>query len=537
MIWAAVPVAMAAVAVLLWHMQKPRPPRIAISFVRFVPALPPAPAGWSRIALTVPRDPLTLICLLGAASLCLWALLDAHRSYQATKPDHLGMRIIFDRSHSMSAADGSESRSARALARLETARAALADADAGSFCIELISVAAAIEAPQQLEEGRQLQAEMIAPLPQGGDPALLVEAAARPQGDCALTHVLVLTDLAQTGAMPADGPRLIWDQIGAPVENSGLRRMAFLPAAFGQSNPEIRIEGVSSGHSPPSRLRLEGPSGAQELDILPDPDADGRWSALGAYAGAGAYRASLAGGDGYGGDDVVLTELDRPAGVLVDWRLDALVRPDVIGGGGTDAPLVTQPDRLAPDDVSRPTLIAYPGFGRGPSGRRIGPFREDAVLFSAINFDALEPVLPSPWVGELPLGFVPVLTDDLGGVIIARRDQPFGLILPQPRLDLAEPQRSVSLALFFAGLSDLLTLPPEPQPLRWIASDGTEIAEAWRESLTARPAAAPADLSVFSMASSADEAMPVWPLLVLAALGLLLAERAVRLARRAERIP
>jgi hypothetical protein len=537
MIWAAVPVALAALAVLLWHMQKPRPPRIAISFVRFVPALPPAPAGWSRIALTVPRDPLTLFCLLAAAALCLWALFDAHRSYQATRPDHLGLRVVFDRSHSMSAADGGESRYNLALARLEAARLALGDAGAGSLCVEVIGVAGAINAAQPLEQGRQLQADLLVPLPEGGDPDLLVEAAARSQGECVLTHVLVLTDLAQTGGGPADGPRRIWDQVGAPVENSGLRILALLPAAFGQTNPEIRIEGMSSGQPPPARLRLEGPGGAQDLEVLPDPDAEGRWSALATYAGPGEYRASLAAGDGYAGDDAVLAQLDRPAGVLADWRLDALSRPTAIGAGGADAPLVVQADRLVPGDLSRPILIAYAGFGGATSGRVIGPFREDAVIFSALNFDALEPVLPSPWPGELPTGFAPVLTDDQGGVIIARRDRPFGLILPQPGLDLAEPQRSLSLALFFAGLADLLTLPPDPQSLRWIAADGTEISHAWRESLTARPVAPPADLAVFSMSTAADEAMPVWPWAVLAALVLLLAERAMRLARRAERIP
>ncbi len=536
MIWTAVPVVLAAAAVLLWHMQKPRPPHIAVSFVRFVPALPPAPGGWSRIALTIPRDPLTLGCLLAAAALCLWTLFDAERSYQATRPDHLGLRVIFDRSHSMSAADGGETRFARAFARLEAALVALGNAGAVGQCVEVIGVAGAIGAAQLMQPGSSPQAETLAPLPQGGDPALLVAAAARPQGECALTHVLVLTDIAQPGGAPADGPPWGWDQIGAPLGNSGLRSLDFRPAAFGQTSSEIRIEGVSSGQIPPARLRLEGPGGLQDLNVIPDPDAEGRWSALATYIGAGDYRASLLGGDGYAGDDVVLARLDRPTGALAEWRLDTLARPAALEAGGPDAPLVTQNDRVAPDDLSRPILITYPGFEAGLSGRAIGPFRDDAVLFAALNFDALEPVLPLPMPGVLPPGFVPVLTDDQGGTIIARRAQPFGLILPQPRLDLPDPQRSLSLALFFAGLADLLTLPPEPQPLRWVTTDEIEVSDAWRESLTARPAAVPADLTVFSKTSAAEEAMPVWPWAVLAALALILAERMLRLARRAERI-
>jgi hypothetical protein len=536
MIWATVPVVLAALMVVLWHMQKPRPPRIAISFSRFVPTLPPAPAGWSRIALTVPRDPLPLLCLTGAAMVVVWALLDAHRTYLAGRPDHLGLRVVFDRSHSMSVADGDISRSARALVRLDEARSALRGASAGSSCIEAVGVAGTIGPPQRIDPVAALPAGLFAPLPEGGDPDLLAEAAARPQGDCALTHVLVLTDLAPGGAARPDGPRLIWDQIGVPLENSGLRSLAFLPAAFGQSTAEIRIEGVSSAQKPPMRVKLETPGGAQELDVLPDPDAAGRWSALATYTGPGDYRASLAAGDGYPGDDVVVARLDRPDRVLAEWRLDPLPRPVVIGDGGGGAPLVTGVDRLLPEDMSRPVLITYPGFGSGTGARRIGPFREDEVLFAAINFDALELGLPEPWPGGLPAGFVPVLTDDRGGTLIARRSQPFGLILPAPRGDLPEPQRSLSLALFFAGLSDLLTLPPEPQALRWIAPDGSEVAQAWRESLTGRPAAPPADLTAISMISAADEESPLWPWAVLAALALVLAERALRLARRAERI-
>lgn len=535
MIAAAVILGLAALAVLLWHMQKPRPPRIAVSFARFVPALPPAPSGWSRITLTVPRDLPTLLCLLLAAGLCIWALMDAHRSYLAARPDHLGLRVVLDRSHSMSVMDGAQSRADSARVRLDEARATLRGAGAGSLCIEVIGVGAGILTPQMLAPDGTVPAEMTEPRPEGGDPALLLEAAARAQGECALTHVLVLTDQPKAGVAPADGRLVLWDQIGAPTGNSGLRALAFLPTAFGQNSPEIRIEGLSSAAEPPAKLRFDGPGGVQEPAIQPDPNAEGRWFAIAAYTEAGDYRASLAPGDGYGGDDMVQARLERQPGLQAEWRLDGMSRPGMIAEGAQDSPLITSAGRLTPEDLSRPVLITWPGFGAATAARELGPFREDAALFGAINFDTLETALPAAWPGELPAGFVPVLTDAAGGVLVARRAQPFGLILPEPRPDLPEPARSLSLTLFFAGLADLLTLPTEPQRLNWFTLDGTGIDSAWRETLTGRPAGQPVDLAVLAMTGAADEEVPVWPWAVLAALLLLLGERALRLARRSER--
>lgn len=537
MIPAAVILCLGAGAVMLWHMQKPRPPRIAVSFARFVPVLPTAPAGWSRISLTAPRDLAALLCLMLTAGLCLWAVMDSRRSYLAARPDHLGLRIVLDRSHSMSVEDGGSTRADRAFARLEEARNVLSASGAGSTCIELVGVAGSIQAPVMMQPQGATPAALAEVQPEGGDPALLLEAAARPQGECALTHVLVLTDQPQTGPGLSGERLLLWNQIGVPAGNNGVRAMAFAPTGFEQDGPEIRIEGVTSGLEPPARLRLDAPGGVQNLAVQADPDAEGRWFANAAWSGGGNYRASIAPGDGYDGDDLVEARLERKPGLRAEWRLGSMPRPGPMAEGGADAPLVTTRAALTQEELTRPLLITWPGFGAAALVRELGPFREDSALFSAVSFDALETALPAPWPGALPTDFVPVLTDAAGGVLAARRSEPFGLILPEPRPDLSEPARSLSLALFFAGLADLMILPSEPQPLRWLMPDGTEIPDAWRESLTGRELALPADLSVLAMTGSADENLPIWPWMVLAALALILAERALRLARRSGRVP
>jgi hypothetical protein len=532
MIWASAVLAISALAMLLWHMQKPRPRRIAISFARFVPPLPPAPAGWSRITLTRPRDLPALLCLLAAVGFGLWALLDASRNYHAALPDHLGLRVVFDRSGSMAVADGGETRQARALAQVEAARLVLANAGAGSLCIELLGVGAAIGPALPLAVTGPLPAADMEPLSEGAEPARLLEAARRPANGCALTHVLVVTDLPP---QPADlgGPLLLWDQIGAAVGNNGLRALALRPSAFGQTTPEIRIEGVNSGRETPPALVLTGPTGQQDAVIYPDSEAEGRWYAIAVYAGAGEYTARLAAGDGYPGDDRISARLDVPRALAVDWRLGTLSRPTSLASGGAADLLVTELALLTPQDLTRPLVLTYPGFN-SKGAAQIGPFRESPALFSALNFNAFEAALPAPYPATLPPGFKPMMTDDQGGVLIAQRTEPPGLILPAPRLDLPEPQRSLALTLFFSGLADLIVTQPRAQPIRWIGPDGAPVPDAWRESLTGRPAGAPADLAVLAGSSAAPQQLPLWPWAVLAALAALLAEKLLRLSRSRE---
>lgn len=532
MIWAAAIVGASALAIVLWHMQRPKPPRIAISFVRFIPTLPPAPADRARIALTRPRDPLALLCMQIAAALAVWALLDAERLYRAARPDHLGLRIVLDQSHSMSIADGSLTRHARALQRIDEARAAVAGSEAGTTCIEITGVGAKIGPVQALGDGDP----GLTPLPEGGEPALLMEAAIRPDGACTLTHVLVLTDQPPVAGAP-HGRQLLWDQIGGPIGNAGIRDLSLVPGAFGRSTAELRIAGVTSGVAVPRDLTLETPGGSMTLTVRPDPSVEGEWYALAPYAGPGLYRAQLAPGDGYGGDDQAEARLDRAEAVAVEWRTVTLALPAGLIEGTEGDPLVTDASRLTVLDLSRPLLITYPGFDLpSPGDHRIGPFREDEVLFGALNFDALEAALPSAWPGPLPAGFAPVMTDSTGGVLIARRALPFGLMLPAPGADLPEPARSLSLTLFFSALSDLLSLPPQSQTLIWRDTSGEAIAEAWRESRTGRPAGAGADLSRLTVTGEVDGTLPVWPWALSGALLTVLAERLLRLSRREERV-
>jgi hypothetical protein len=348
--------------------------------------------------------------------------------------------------------------------------------------------------------------------------------------------VLVLTDMPPVAMTAGEGVDVIWDQVGAPVGNAGIRQLQVMQSAFGQTTSEIRVEGVVSGQDLPGALVLDAPSGQQQLSIHPMPEAEGRWFATAAYAGPGEYAARLAAADGYDGDDKVVTQLQRPASLAVDWRLSDLARPAGLAEGGPGDLLVAEGDGLPADALARPVLLTYPGFSLGNQPGHIGPFIEDAALLSMVSFDALEAAMPSAWPGPLPPGFAPVLVDDAGGVLVARREQPKGLIVPAPVPILPDPARNLSLTLFFSALADLAMPEAQEQALEWRDGQGRIVANAWRESMTGRPLGPPADLHRLAQLSRVSTGAPFWPWLVLASLLALLAERLLRLARRSEAV-
>lgn len=536
MIWAAAIITLAGLAILAWHMQRPKPRSMAVSFARFVPQLPLAPSR-ARFALAWPRDGWALACLLVAAALAIWALLDGRREYQSSRPGHLGLRVVVDLSASMGVQAAGATRLEQALARLNEARRQVAQAGARSVCLEFVDAGAAPGAVQVLPLGGDLPAALASgPRREGAEVGSLVAAAMLSQADCALTHVLVLTDMPPVMVSAGEGVDVIWDQVGAPVGNAGIRQLQLMQSAFGQTASEIRVEGVASGQDLPRELVLDGPSGQQRLPIYPMPETEGRWFATGAYAGPGEYAARLEGKDGYDGDDMVVANVQRPASVAVDWRLSGLARPAGLAEGGPGDLLVAQADGLHSDALARPVLLTYPGFAGGGQPGHIGPFIEAPALLSLISFDALEAAMPSAWPGPLPSGFAPVLVDAAGGVLIARREQPKGLIVPAPAPDLSDPARNLSLTLFFSALADLAIAKAQDQALEWRNAQGGAVPEAWRESMTGRPLGSPADLHRLTQVAPARTGTPFWPWLVLASLLAVLAERLLRLARRSEAV-
>jgi hypothetical protein len=91
---------------------------------------------------------------------------------------------------------------------------------------------------------------------------------------------------------------------------------------------------------------------------------------------------------------------------------------------------------------------------------------------------------------------------------------------------------ALSLTLFYSALQDLSGVAEAPLALRWETAAGQIVVDAWKESDTARPLADALPPADYAAPAAVPPAQPVWPLLLLAALGALLAERILALRGR-----
>jgi hypothetical protein len=239
----------------------------------------------------------------------------------------------------------------------------------------------------------------------------------------------------------------------------------------------------------------------------------------------------LAEGGAYAGDDRLVFDLTAADAIVLDWRLPGVPLPRGVRSSDRGSPSVVALADLPAMPAGAAVLAVYSGWP-GAAPRAIGAFVEDAALLGAINLDVLERRMPAPVPGALPPGFVPVLTDDAGGVVLARRAKPPGLIVPAPLRDADPDVTALSLTLFYTALQDLAGGDEVAVDLRWESAAGLRVAEAWKESDTARPlspAPPPADYTARVATASAP---PVWPLMLLVALAAMLAERLWSLTRR-----
>lgn len=516
----------AGVAVLAWYMQRRAPRRVQLSFARLLPDPPENPRATPRFTIVPPVRSVPFWMHLLAILLCITAMALEVRISSGSGQEQIGLRIVIDVSHSMSVADDAGTRMYQAL---DIARQAVSSAEeaanGGDLCIEMQAVGA-IAVPVSTAYLGDLVAR-----PEAGDVQALLRTALADPVDCAITHVLIVSDLTEPVIdPPAQAPALIWRQVGEPRPNAGITAVAYRPPQLGGEPAELTLTVETFGDIPPPVLTVAGPDGTVVPSLEPSIDRTGRFLARLPLVAAGDFQAHLEGGGAYDGDDRVRFSLETADRVAIDWRLDALPPPPGTGAAGAGALVVTDLGRLDAGDSDGPVLAVYDGWRNASAKARLGAFVEDADLFEPLNFDALEQDLPTGLTGPLPPGFYPVLQDENGAVIVARRGDPPGLIMPAPQLGAAERVEALSLTLFFTGLQSLTGGGEKPVSPEWIAVGGTPVSSAWKESDTARPLTQPeAELSL-RPARAPEKDVPLGPWLVVAALAAMMVERLWALA-------
>ena len=519
----------AAAALLLWHLQRPaRPPR-ALSFARFLPELPEAQSRPRRFGVCPPLRSAPFWLRMLAAALALVALtLTVERP--APQSQQVGLRVVIDVSASMALPEADGTRLAAAIAQArEVESSARAVTGTESFCAEGILVGARAARPEHLAE----VLARAAPVQEGAPLTVLLEAARMPAADCALTHVLVVTDHPRpTLPWPQDGTLLLWQQVGRPLPNLSIADVAVHPPLFSGSPPRIEVAVAGWGAAPEPRLVLQGPDGLHEVPLERAGDRLERWIGVAPISGPGRYRARVTPAGAFTADADAAFDLVNPSAPVLDWRMEGIAPPH---GARVDASgvLVAPLTGLSMADIAdRPALLTFDGWQDGGSLRQVGAFSEDPVLLAGLNLDAFEAAAPVPLSVPLPPGFEPVLTDAATGrTFAARRASPPGFLVPAPVLSAPEPARSVSLVLFFQALEALAGQDVLRPHLDWRDSEGRGVTDAWLESDTARPLASATPIEITPRAAGAGQ-WPLWPLVLVAALALLLVERLWVLARR-----
>lgn len=510
-------VVLAGLGVLAWYMQRRDPPVLRLSFARLLPDPPEEMQKQPRFSLVPPVGSLAFWLHLLAVLACLGALWLDWTVLQRRAAEAVGLRIVLDVSHSMSLPvpqGGTRLDQARAVAGVgrDAGRAAAGEE---AYCEELLLVAGGVELASALDAAVARR--------QGAQTPQLLAAAGAETRECQVTHALVVSDQPRPALpWPDDGPELIWRQVGAALPNAGISWLRFRPPSLTVRGAQAEIGVVTYGGAEPRALRVDGPGGTVAVPLESSPDRPGL--AVGRFVppGSGRYGAVLEGGGAYAGDDRVVFDLAVPPRPWLDWRLESLPAPPV-AETGADGVLVTPAERLGAD--SRPAVAVFPGWEGGGTARMLGAFVEGDPVLSAVNLDVLERVMPRAFDGPLPEGFAPVLTDDRGGVLIARRETPPGYLVPQPELRGDPDVVALSQTLFFTALDTATRGAPEPVGLRWQMPKGQEVAEARLESNTATaPEDGPAPVLIALRREGARQA-PVWPWLALAALALLLLER------------
>jgi len=515
---------LAGLGALAWYLQRPAPRDLRLSFARLLPDPPVAPRPVPRLALTLPVRSMVFWLHLLAVVLALAAIWADLRLRLTTPDPRIGLRIVLDVSHGMTTVAEGASRLdlARAAAR-EEAGAARAAAGSAAYCDEVILSA------RSLRRITMSDLDSVEALPEGADALDLLEAARQEDASCAITHVTVLSDLPPPAvAWPSDAPPLRWVQVGASAPNAGLSEVRQVPPRLDGTPASLVVTVDTFGAASVPTVVVDSPAGEVKPPVVPSLDRQGRFVAWMVPDAAGVHVARLEDGGAYGGDDRAVFELTAPDASTIDWRVPGVPVPRGVQPSD-DAALLVAP--LAGLDLL-PThavlLAVYPGWA-GAAPRGIGAFVEDRELLGAINLDVLERTMPLPISAPLPPGFVPVLTDAAGGVILARRADPPGLIVPEPVWDADLDITALSLTLFYSALQDLSGGAETPLDLRWESLGGEVVAEAWTESDTARPLMpAPPPVDYTSRPAQAPE-QPVWPLLLLVVLAALLVERLLAL--------
>ncbi|UCH94879.1 MAG: VWA domain-containing protein [Candidatus Aminicenantes bacterium] len=535
------------VILVVLYMTYPRFLRRRLSGARFFKDLPLPRQGQSRLRYGKLELTLPFFLQLFVLLLLLAAVFFINKKIRGDEAEGLGLWFIVDTSASMSTRQGNEPRMSAAVREVELAvDQAQKAAKKKELCFRLSAMD--LERRDLVTWGNAFNirqaVQNLKPRPLGTDLGIihrvfrLLKDQSQLNDQCRVSHIVVVTDIpAPAWLWESENIEVVWRDIGQPVDNLGFTNIRASRNPLTGLASEVLIEVTVYG-TPPADARILVT--AVDNDNIKVKDEvlnwqQGRsWQGRFVPAGAGQYQLKLSPGGAYTYDDTAVIEIDEGQEIRVDWQLAdrGLLRQIGWVEDKINPHLRVTSDKTIPMDI--PTLIVGPGYNRYGTGSKepsvIRDFMETSPLLADVNLDAVE-TLGLRGI-ELPGEFQPVLRGIDGTVWLGQAENPLRAFVPGLPTGTDDTVGRFSATVFFNAVRWLLQkrdLPPvytltsphaiEPAANRLVLHKD--------EGNTQRVSRSSGKLEDLKPVTGKGAAIPLWPILLMAAVVLFLIERAI----------
>jgi hypothetical protein len=353
---------------------------------------------------------------------------------------------------------------------------------------------------------------------------------------CQVSHIVVVTDIPDPGWLwESGGIEVVWRDLGQPVDNVGFTNIQASRNPLTGLASEVLIEVTAFGTPPANtRLLVTAPGGTQLMDEELNWQQGQFWYGKFTPFAVGEYQLHLSPGGAYVFDDIAVIKIDEGQLIRVDWQLaDRRLLQQMAWVEDKKNPhLRVTSNRTMPIDI--PTIIIGSGYTRTRARETelsvIRDFMETSPMLADVNLDAVE-TLKLGGI-ELPENFQPVLRGMDGKVWLAQAETPLRAFVPGLPTGTDDVIGRFSATVFFNAVRWLLqkrdlpalytlTSPLEPKPA------ANRLALHKDEGNTQRVSRSSGKLENLKPITGKGAGIPLWPILVMAAVVLFLIERAI----------
>jgi len=535
-------------------MMYPRFIRRRLSSARFFSNLPPPRKGQSRLKRGKLELTLPFYLQLFVSMLVLAALLFPRQQLKSAGSRGLGVWFMVDTSASMTTRQEQETRWDAAVRAVEQGiRQIRQSAGHRQLCFRLSVFD--LERRDILLGGNETEIrqalQQVQPRPLGTNLGLIRSAFQLPEDrnpnekQCRVSHMVVITDMPFPGwLLKKNGPDLIWQDIGKQAVNVGLTEIHAVRNPLTGMASEVTVAAKYYGQVPvQARLIVTAPNNDRVKDIPLKWQTNRYWQGSFTPMGSGRYRLEVTPGGAYSFDDRAVIILDKGREIRVDWQLPHRQIPRQMGWKeDKDTPHFRVTAEMN-NAQGVPTLIVGPGYPRSrpASGNKetepavIHDFIESSPLLADINLDVVESLGLRGL--ELPQDFNPVLRGMDGRVWLAQAKNPLRAYVPGLPTGTGDTLGRFSTAVFFNAIRWLLQ-ERDIQPLYTLTSPYTPEPADNRlvlhkdEGNTWKTDKSSGKLTDIEAIEGKGLTVPLWPILMMAAVVLFSIERMVAVYRR-----